>query len=438
MSWKDKYREQLEERDDSPFYKLVSGTNVFRVLPNFNWVMSDDPGEWPTVVEYLKHKNVGPKERLVACGKTIDADGTQSGSCFLCDVVIPKYAASHNEKERGHADAMHPVPFSVLQVSPLKNGKFMPPKTLEIQVGGDRSWGGKVMNYLLRPDRFYEHPLKGRNFVVVKKVDPAKKGPSATSYPIVEVEEEATKVPRAIFDLRKPFEDLLPVYDEAEQRAALKGEDYQRSRESGGWNVPDEAGASDGYDETQAGDAEAEGWAEAGTEEDGSGWDTGEGEAEYEASAEDGYAEEGTAEEGYGEEVTEDGAGWDEAGAEAEVGNEEWPSAPDATDGWDDTPAAPVVKKGPAPPVKKGPPPAAPVKKGPPPAAAPVRKGPPPAPPTRPAGPPVKKGAPPPPPPPVRKGPPPAPPLKKGPPPAAPVRKGPPPPVKKGPPPPRR
>ncbi len=174
MSWKKQYREQVDSRDDSDYFKLQPGINVFRVLPNHRWAVSDDPGDEPSVIEYLKHRDVGPKKRMATCGKRVQPDGTVAGDCYLCDIVIPKLSQSANPVDRDRAAGMVPVPFTLMQVSPVRNGQHQPPKIFELTVGGGRSWGGKVIDLLLREDKFYEHPVKGRNFIIHKKVDPSK------------------------------------------------------------------------------------------------------------------------------------------------------------------------------------------------------------------------------------------------------------------------
>lgn len=442
MSWKDKHKQHLDDRpDDSIFYKLMDGMNIFRLLPSFYWQLGPEPGEYPSVITYFKHTKVGPKGKICVCGKTADDEGNITGECYLCDVVIPKLAGSAIAQDRDRADLMQKVEFTLMQISPVKNGKFQEPKIFETQVGGDRSMGGRLMNHILRQDRFYEHPQKGRNFVIQKKVDPAVKGPKGTSYPIVDVEEMSTAIPRAIFEARKPLEDLLPAYDVEEQRAALQGRDYKRER-GDSWDVG--GGDSGGYDQggyAENGTAEAGGWGETEQQADAGGWDEGGGAGDGGEGWGDGseqaegteYAAEGGEGWGDGTEQPDDSAGW---GAEGESGNEEWAdpdgSAEDTAAsadgyGWGDEtqqapPPPPPAKKGP--PVKKGPPPP-PTKQGPPPqkkgAPPPVKKGPPPPPPPPP---PAKKGPPPPPPPPQKKGPP--------------MKKGAPPPMKKGAPPPRR
>ncbi len=460
MSWKDKFREAIEGRDDGLFYKLADGINIFRPLPNYYWQMGPEPDENPTAVEYLKHKEVGPKGRMCTCGKSFDAEGNVTGACYLCDTIIPKFMAG-SEKERERAEKMKAVPFTLMQVSPVVNGRFRDPKIMELQVGGAKSWGSKVMGILLRADKFYEHPLKGKNFVIHKKVEPGKAAMQGTTYPVIEVEEEVTKVPKAIFDARQKLEDLLPVYDIDEIKAALRGEEYKKKGAAENWDTS----GGEGYDETggagyEAAAPEAEapyndyGYPYDQREANGGYYDSGANWIEYDAAAEAAEAAEAGGGEGdWGEgapvegqaepdgtpgaddwgEATEgteaaepDGAGW--GADEAQVAQtEEWAdpnAASGGADGWGDDPA-------PAPPAKKAGPPAK--KQAPPAPPAPVK-----------SGPPAKKAAPPPPPPPAKKqaAPPPAPPAKKagGPPPpqkqaapaGPPAKKQAPPPVKKG------
>jgi len=426
MSWKESFKEKLEGRSTGRFLTLIAGINIFRPLPNYYWQMSNEPDDNPTAVEYLKHRDVGPKAAMCTCGKYFNDEGEIEGECYLCDVVIPKLLGG-SPKEVERAEKMKAVPFTLMQVSPVINGRFQEPKILELQVGGAKSWGSKVMGILLRADKFYEHPTKGKNIVIHKHVEPGKSAMKGTTYPVIEVEEEVTKVPKAIFDMRKPLEDLLPVYDIEEVKAALRGQEYKRNREDGdNWDV-----GGGGYDETKGANVQEDGSSYEAAPYDDQGYPYDDREAnggyydaegnwiEYDAEAEAASAGEGWEEAAADAAGEADGAGWGEGEGEVAAAEEWGEAAPAAEEtGWGDEPEAPVKKGAPA---KKGalPPPVkqtAPVKKGTPPAK---KQAPPPPPP------PAKKMAPPPPPPPVKKGIPTSlPPVKKG--------GGAPPPVKKG------
>jgi hypothetical protein len=77
-------------------FKLPAGDTTIRILPNVR-----DREDAP-LLEFLIHREVGPKKRMVRCGKDLDG----KGSCWLCDKKIPELRASASAAKRAIAGGM--------------------------------------------------------------------------------------------------------------------------------------------------------------------------------------------------------------------------------------------------------------------------------------------------------------------------------------------
>ncbi len=211
-SWKDKARERVKAAKQGATFKLVEGSNCFRVLPNKKGV------NHAPYLEFRIHRNVGPDNTWVRCGKDIDG----SGKCWMCDLKLPEMRKSANSAKRAKAEEMAPRDQFLVQVSSYDTelGKFAPPKPWWVPTGGSRSLGVALLSLLANSRRSYDDPIKGYNI----SIERTGTGFKDTRYGAMEPDEEPTKVPGSILAAMKELEELVAEYSAESQKAAFYGE----------------------------------------------------------------------------------------------------------------------------------------------------------------------------------------------------------------------
>lgn len=203
-------RKRAEQRAQSIWFKLKEGENCFRILPTpktktvqYYWF------------EYAIHRDVGPKKVVVRCG--IDPV-TETGDCWLCNSKIP---ALKKKNQGARAAALAPKSNFLIQVAKVSEdgsmtGPFLftPAKTVADQLLAS-IFGAKKRSYV--------DPVAGFNISITRTGT----GKNDTRYAALEADQEPTKVPKAILEKLKPFEDLkeVPTYSAAKQEAAYNGRD---------------------------------------------------------------------------------------------------------------------------------------------------------------------------------------------------------------------
>jgi len=303
--------------------------------------------------EFRVHRNVGPDEVFVACGKNIEG----KGSCWLCDTKIPELEATGSAEKIRMAQLIQPQEQFMVQASRYDSDthKFSMPKAWWVSTGSgipgrqSQSLAVRVFSKIASSKRDYIDPVKGYNLNIERTGMGIK-----TRYPSIDSDESPTKVPVDVLQAVKDIDTLVPKYSEEDQknayfgRARSNGRESLRSKPRGGAARPvadveeESNGSSDSNIEaadtepveTNGEEPEAETEAEAEVE-------TEELDTEYEAEPVEEPEE--------SEEVSE------EEIEESEIEEEEPPPPP------------PSKKKAPAAPVKAAP---APIKK----AAAPSKK----------------------------------------------------------------
>jgi chemotaxis protein histidine kinase CheA len=309
MSWKDKARERVKDAKQGATFKLVEGPNCFRVLPNKQGI------DQAPYSEFRVHRNVGPNDVWVKCGKDVDG----SGKCWLCDIKLPELRKSPNASKKSAADNMAPKDQFLVQVAAYdpETKKFSQPKPWWCPTGSARSLGVALLSLLANSRRSYDDPKKGYNI----NVERTGTGFKDTRYGAMEPDEEPIVVPSSILSAMKELDELVPEYSLDIQKAAFYGE-----------NAPDKEEHSTSNKRSKVVEEEAE-------EEEAE-------EEEEEAEEEEEEAEEEEAEEEE-EEAEEEEAEEEEAEEEEEEAEEE-----------EEEPAPPPKKKKatkPAPkPAKKG------------------------------------------------------------------------------------
>jgi hypothetical protein len=219
--WKQKMQERAKEKASGKSFKLPEGDTTFRVLPNANG-MDKSP-----LYEFMVHREVGPKGRLVRCGKSL----TGKGRCWLCDVMIPKLRDSGNSIKRKKAEEMVAKENMAAQVAVMntKTGKLSGPLLFYVPTGGANAFGTKLMTLLARDGRSYEHPKKGKNLTVNRTGT----GMKDTRYGPIEMDDEPSVVPSEIIEKLKPFNELVSAYDEEFMKNTFFGKETARDDSRG-------------------------------------------------------------------------------------------------------------------------------------------------------------------------------------------------------------
>src|SRR5579863_3591858 len=103
--WKDSTQRKVKESLLKGKFKLVEGKNIFRILPTYEAYQEENYSKYRPYFEYLSHKNVGPKNHIVRCGKDIDS---REGECWLCDEIIERYLKSGKSAKKAIAKKLQP------------------------------------------------------------------------------------------------------------------------------------------------------------------------------------------------------------------------------------------------------------------------------------------------------------------------------------------
>ncbi len=219
--WRDKARDRVKRKQQGTRFKLVPGDNSFRVLPNHAGL------DHPPYYEYRIHRDVGPDKKMVRCGKSIEGEG----DCWLCDEIVPRLEKSGKRSKIAQARVLAPGEQFVVQVASAdaESGKMIGPLTWYVPTGGAKSMSVQLLGLLASPRRRYDDPKKGYNINVSRTGT----GPTDTRYGAIEPDDEPSKVPSSIMSELKPFDKVIPAYDEDEQRAAFYGRSVDEMRSFG-------------------------------------------------------------------------------------------------------------------------------------------------------------------------------------------------------------
>ena len=216
--WRSDAKRKYEEKSRGRRFKLTEGDNSVRILPGMK-----EEGKFggPPYLEYFAHRNVGPNDRFMTCGK----DDRGDGDCWLCDTQIPKLRKSTKQALRARARDMEPVSQFVVQVAYLaSDGGWQGPTTWTVPSGGPRAMATQLLGVLMRTRVDYVDLKKGRNL----NIERTGTGFRDTRYGAIIPDEDASKVPSNIVAKIKPLSELVQAYDEDELQAAYFGREVDR------------------------------------------------------------------------------------------------------------------------------------------------------------------------------------------------------------------
>ena len=208
-SWKREAEKRYKEKLVGTRYKLREGDNAIRILPRKN---ADGSIGGVPYHEFLIHREVGPQQRTITCAKDI----TGKGSCWLCDVLIPKLKDSTKPGLRKRAAAMGAVEQFMVQVTALDSGgQFTAPLAWMMNAGGSRTLSTQILGLLMKTKRDYVSLSKGYNL----NIERTGSGLS-TRYGVIEPDAEPTAVTKSVVQRMKTLEELVDPYSVEKQKSA--------------------------------------------------------------------------------------------------------------------------------------------------------------------------------------------------------------------------
>lgn len=359
--WRNKARERVKEKQQGSTIKVLEGSNCLRVLPDKKDLTEDGKVNPKGIVnppmrEFRIHRNVGPDNAMVACGKNIEG----KGKCWLCDKKIVELEASGSSSKRAQANEIRAAEQFVVNASRFDpdTSKFSSAKPWWVSTGSGipgrqgQSLAVRIYSKIASGRKDYVHPIKGYNINIERTGQMLQ-----TRYTEVEGDETPSKVPASVLATVKDLDSIIPVYSEEDQKSAYYGKAKDDDRGSGRGR-----GAGGGGKKTRR-DAEDEEPEESEEESEESEEVEEEVEEDSEEEAEEEESEEEAEEEESEEEAEEEEEEAEEEPEEEEEEEEEAEEAEEEPEEEEAPKKAPAKKKTPA---KKA---AAPVKK-----SAPAKK----------------------------------------------------------------
>ncbi len=218
--WRDEAKSRVADKLQGKSFRLQEGRNTLRILPPYRAIQKDNFSKYKPYSEYLIHKNVGPDKRIVRCGKDID---TGEGECFLCDEIIERYLKSGKKSKKEITKNIRQQEQMYMLVARWdKNIEALKgPLPFYVPGGsGATSLAVKLVGLIANSPRHYDHPTKGYNLSITRTGMEW----NNTRYGSPEPDEEPSTVPKSILRKIKPFDEVIPQYDEEFQRASFYGE----------------------------------------------------------------------------------------------------------------------------------------------------------------------------------------------------------------------
>lgn len=225
MGWREETQAEVKDRTSGNKFKLDEGTNVIRILPSYRAVQKDSYTKYKPFLEYLVHKNVGPKKSIVRCGKDVV---TKEGECWLCDEIVERYAASGKQEKRAVAKTLAPAKQFFMNIArwDKKTDSLRGPLKFYVPGGdGATSLAVKLLGVIsgMGTSKQVDHPKKGCNISITRTGT----GQFDTRYGSPIPDDESSQVPKSILRKIEPWSTLIPGYDENTQRSLFYGEEVQ-------------------------------------------------------------------------------------------------------------------------------------------------------------------------------------------------------------------
>jgi len=225
MGWREETQAEVKDRTSGNRFKLDEGTNVIRILPSYKAVKNDNYTKYRPYLEYLVHKNVGPKKSIVRCGKDVV---TKKGECWLCDEIVERYAASGKQEKRAVAKTLSPAKQYFMQIArwDKKTDSLRGPLKFYVPGGdGATSLAIKLLGVIsgMGTSKQCDHPRKGCNLSITRTGT----GQFDTRYGSPIPDEDSSEVPKSMLRKIEPWSALIPGYDENTQRSLFYGEEVQ-------------------------------------------------------------------------------------------------------------------------------------------------------------------------------------------------------------------
>lgn len=209
-----KKRNELMTREK---FKLMPGNNTLRVLRT-----PEGRHSTPVLMMFAVHNDVGPEKRWLRCG--IDPV-TGKGKCWICNKLIPQLEKKGKESR---AAKLAPETKTVVTVASIsESGTWRGPF---IWYPSGKKADELCSSILGASKRDYVDHKRGYNLNIHRTGT----GIRDTRYGPIEPDDAPSKVPSSIVEKLVPFDENkeIPKYDEARQKKAYYGEDYDDDRDS--------------------------------------------------------------------------------------------------------------------------------------------------------------------------------------------------------------
>lgn len=253
--WRKEADTRYKEKSAGSRFKLKEGENTIRILPRKT---AEGKFGGAPFYEYFQHKEVGPNQRFLTCGKNIRGQG----KCWLCDEQIPKLKQSNKPAFLARAAGLEPAEQFVVQVAILdEEGKFRGPSLWSISSGSRRSLSTQLLGVLRSTKRDYVSLKKGYNL----NIERTGTGFRDTRYGAIIPDTDPTEVPLAVVQKMKTLEELIPAYSAQEQQAAYFGRETEAAAEPEAY---ESVGEQEPDPTTEGVDPDADAYGEAYTEDD--------------------------------------------------------------------------------------------------------------------------------------------------------------------------
>ncbi len=250
--WRSQARDRVRDLSQGNRLTLTGGDNCLRILPDKKDIMADGKVgpkgmTHSPVREFRIHYGVGPDKMTVGCGRGIDG----TGSCWLCDEMIPTIEKNPNPSKRALVDPRGRDNILGKDCFVVNASKF-DPNTQKFgaarpwwpSVGSGNSLAVRVYSRISTSKKDYIDPVKGYNMTIEKTGEGL-----STRYPSIEADESPTKVDPKILIAMKDLDEIVPTYSEEAQKNAW----YGRAPED-----EDEPGDADGEDASAPEDSGSE------------------------------------------------------------------------------------------------------------------------------------------------------------------------------------
>lgn len=262
--WREEAGRRAKEKGEGTTLTIDPGVVCLRICPDKkdllpNGQVGPKGIVTPPFREFRVHRDVGPDDAFVACGKDING----KGKCYGCDRLIPTLLNSGSESKRVAASKMEAQEQLIVQVLKLDSDtqKFTKPKIWWVSTGSGipgkqkDSLATRLLGKFKTSKRDLVDPTKGYNINVERTGTGMR-----TRWPGLDVDESPSKVPASLLALAVSLDTIVPQYDEEDFKNAYLGRPRKRREDKEAESTEEEENVDSADEET--GEVEEEAYEE--------------------------------------------------------------------------------------------------------------------------------------------------------------------------------